>query len=222
MKRKTRAALNTAHSADRKLSKVAAEARDTSPIRIAAAIGEIADQPPLIALSAATLIAGAVLRKPRVARAGARMLASHLLATAIKTVIKRSVDRTRPHASHDGDAYRLEKGGDHGHDLASFPSGHTAGIVAVARALNREVPESAIAAGAIAAAVAAIQLPNAKHYASDVAAGVVIGWASEALIDRAFGVADRYLGAPVETLTVRMSPQVELFDIDPLRGGSIA
>ena len=186
MKHEARKAARSAHRADRKLSSAAAKAKDSPPIRVAAAIGELADQPPLIALSTAMLIAGVALSKPAIARAGARMLASHLLATAIKTVIKRSIDRTRPDAAHTGDAYRLEKGGDHGHDLASFPSGHTAGIVAVARALTREFPESAPAATAVSVAVAAVQLPNAKHYASDVAAGAVIGLVSEAAVDRAF------------------------------------
>ncbi len=43
---------------------------------------EVADQPPLIGLSLATMAAGAALRRPRLLRAGVRMLASELVATA--------------------------------------------------------------------------------------------------------------------------------------------
>lgn len=182
-----------AHRVDRHISEVATEARETPAVRIAAAIGEVADQPPLIALTSVTIVAGAVLRQPVVVRTGVRMLASHLLATWVKTGIKRSIDRTRPRAALEGDAYKLEPGGDHGHDLASFPSGHTAGAVAVTRALARDVPQSMPYGLAASAAVAAIQLPNAKHYTSDVAAGAAIGLASEWLVSAALPHLERAL-----------------------------
>ena len=191
MKKKAVKAARTAHQVDRKLSKEAAKARDTPAVRIAAAVGEVADQPPLIAISAATIVLGAALRRPVVARTGVRMLASHLIATGIKTAIKRRIDRTRPAAAHDGEGYALKPGGDHGHDLASFPSGHTAGAVAVARALARDVPESATLGAVAAGAVAAIQLPNAKHYASDVAAGAAIGVVGEWLASAGMAFAVR-------------------------------
>ncbi|MBC7985427.1 MAG: hypothetical protein H7X93_01965, partial [Sphingomonadaceae bacterium] len=43
--------------------------------RAAGAVGDLGDQPPLLALSGATLAAGLVRRDRRLARAGARMIA---------------------------------------------------------------------------------------------------------------------------------------------------
>jgi membrane-associated phospholipid phosphatase len=180
-----------AHRLDRKLSKTVGEARQHRPVRIAAAVTELADQPPLFAISAATIGYGLLTHNRTVTRAGVRMLASEAIATGIKTAIKRSIDRTRPHAEQAGKPYRLEKGGSPEHDLSSFPSGHTAGAVAVARAITREAADLTPAAAAGAAVVGAMQLPNAKHYASDVIAGALIGLASEWLADAALGIAER-------------------------------
>lgn len=194
MKTGAKKAGRAAHRADRRLSrKATASARDSRAVKVAAAIGEVADQPPLIALSLATIAAGAALRDPLVARAGIRMIGSHLLATAVKTAIKRRVDRTRPEAAGRGDRYTLEPGGDNGHDLASFPSGHTAGIVAVTRSLARDMPATAPYGAAAALGVAAIQLPNARHYASDVAAGAAIGLAAEWLVSAVLDTVERGL-----------------------------
>ncbi|SOB80060.1 PAP2 superfamily protein [Sphingomonas guangdongensis] len=170
------------HHIDRAMSETAAAERQSGPMRVLAAVNELSDQPPLIALSAATLAAGLVLRRPALTRGGARMLASHLLATAIKTAVKRSVDRTRPHSVDDGYDYRLEKGGSRSHHYSSFPSGHTAGAVAVARAAARTWPAHAPAAAVSATAVGAMQLPIGKHYAGDVIAGALIGYAAEAAV----------------------------------------
>ena len=190
MNNKAKRAAKRAHRAERKLSHPA-KGRPSAPVRAAGKVAEIADQPPLIALTSLTLATGLLMGRGRLARAGARMLASHLLATAVKTAIKHRIDRTRPEAAARGMRYRLEEGGDHGHDLASFPSGHTAGAVAVTRALARDYPESTPYGLVASASVAAIQLPNAKHYASDVAVGAIIGVASEWLVSAAFDNADR-------------------------------
>ncbi len=195
MKPDVKQAVKAAHNADRALSRRAAKAGDHPVVRITAAVGELADQPPLIMATAATAIGGIAFGNPGVTRVGVRMLASHLLATGIKLALKTSIDRTRPDAAHHGRAYRLKRGGDHGHDLASFPSGHTAGAVAVARALMRDVPAATPVATLAAGTVAAIQLPNAKHYASDVAAGAVIGVVSEWLVSAALDRAERRLRA---------------------------
>lgn len=182
---KVKKAAGRLHRADRTAARKASAAKDTGAMRAAAAIGEMADQPPLIALGAATLVLGLATRRPRVADAGGRMLASHLLATAIKTIVKRSVDRTRPHSVKDGHGYRLESGDSASHHYSSFPSGHTAGAVAVARAAARVWPDRAPELAATAAGVGALQLPIGKHYATDVAAGAAIGLLSEALINAA-------------------------------------
>ena len=65
----------------------------------------------------------------------------------------------------------------------SFPSGHTAGSVAVARAVGRLYPEVRTAAYAGAAAVALVQIPRWAHYAADVVAGALVGVVAEAAIN---------------------------------------
>ncbi|KQN25061.1 hypothetical protein ASE86_01985 [Sphingomonas sp. Leaf33] len=180
---KVKKAARRLEKADREITHKAASKHDTPPMRMAANVGELADQPPLIALSAATLAIGLILRHRSVAGAGARMLASHLLATAAKEVVKRSIDRTRPHSVKKGHDYKLEPGDDRSHHYSSFPSGHTAGAVAVARAAARVWPDGTPVLSLVAAGAGAIQVPIAKHYVSDVVAGAVIGLASEWLVD---------------------------------------
>ena len=65
-----------------------------------------------------------------------------------------------------------------------FPSGHTAGAVAVARACARHYPPARAPAYAWAAGVAAAQVPRCAHYPSDVAGGALVGLAAEAAADR--------------------------------------
>ncbi|MBO9621213.1 MAG: phosphatase PAP2 family protein [Sphingomonas sp.] len=161
--------------------------RDAMPVRVAARIAALADQPPLFAASAATLAAGLVLRRPRLARTGARMLASEYAATLIKSALKHRIDRTRPHKMlRDGRyAFREAQGEESDGSWSSFPSGHTAGAVASGRAIARETPAAGPVTAAAAAGVALVQLPDAKHFASDVVAGAAIGWAAEALVEAA-------------------------------------
>jgi undecaprenyl-diphosphatase len=181
--KRAKQALEKAHRLDRVLGQRALAFRAHPLIQVLGKLSEVGDQPPLIALSTATIVAGAAVRSPGVARTGARMLASHLLATGIKTLIKHSIDRTRPKAARE-QGYKLEKGGKHGPELASFPSGHTAGAVAVARAVRHDYPGQAPLANAAAVAIGVIQLPRGKHYLSDVLVGAIIGVAAEAAVDR--------------------------------------
>jgi len=162
--------------------------RENRVVRVLGFISEASDQPPLLAASVLTIGAGAALRRPRLLRAGARMLASELVATAIKGAIKHRVNRTRPHKMLADGRYSLhtdDQGSKDEGPWNSFPSGHTAGAVAVGRAVAREYPAAAGPASLAAALVATIQLPRGKHFVSDVVAGAAIGWLSEALVDAA-------------------------------------
>ena len=157
----------------------AAKLRNSGPVRVLEPVAKAADQPPLLALGAGTLALGAMLRNPALTRTGARMLASHLVATALKTVVKGAVDRTRP-AVAERTGHRLEQGsGTQDSELNAFPSGHTAGAVAVAEAVAHEAPAAALPVRALAGTAAALQLPRGAHYVSDVIAGAAIGWIGE-------------------------------------------
>lgn len=181
-----------AAEAEHKLIGPIAAAADRAPIAWIGKASEIADQPPLVAVSLATIAIGAVLRRRDVARTGARMLLSHALATAGKAVVKNAVDRSRPaRALLDGKP-RIGAGkGASDTDFNSFPSGHTAGAVSVAEAVAHTAPALAAPARGGAAAVAAIQLPRGAHYPSDVVIGAAIGWLAERLAGALVDAAER-------------------------------
>lgn len=180
---KAKKAARTLARADREATHDAARHRDAAPVRVAGFLGEIADQPQLIAVSTATIAAGLVGRRADLVRGGVRMLAAHLLATAVKTAIKHRFDRARPSKALDDGHARFERGESHDHQLNSFPSGHTAGAVAVARAAAREIDGAALPAALGAGAIAAIQPAAGNHYLSDVIVGGAIGWIAEAVVD---------------------------------------
>ena len=149
-------------------------------------LSEVADQPPLIAASLGTIAIGLATRRGDLARGGARMLASHLLATGAKLAIKHQFDRTRPSKALDSGNERFEPGDTGDHDEKSFPSGHTAGAVAVALAASHDIEGAGVPAALAAGAVAAAQAPVGNHYLSDVIVGGAVGWASEALVSAVF------------------------------------
>jgi len=183
-------------NADIAVARAAAPARRSPAVKALGWVGDIADQPPLITLCAVTFAAGLILRNGRLARAGGRMLAAELLATKAKDVIKHQVDRARPYVLAEGGRYEAKPGNDHAKGMTSFPSGHTAGAVAVARAYAREYPEHAGRAFAAAAAVGAIQVARSKHYPTDVAAGAVVGLAAEKGVNLVEGVVSRAASPP--------------------------
>ena len=62
--------------------------------RLPAFLGDVAQQPQLVAASVGTIAAGLVTRRPDLIRGGARMLAVHVVASAVRTAI-----RQRTHAA---------------------------------------------------------------------------------------------------------------------------
>lgn len=149
------------------------------------AIGFIAkqgDQPQMASLSALVLVGGVLRGNKRAMEAGGRMLASHALATAAKQVIKRRVDRHRP--PRDGEHVEAKPRLGRTSDKAwtSFPSGHTAGAVAVAQGFARAFPEHRGKATGVAAVISFGQVCKQSHYLTDIAAGIAIGVASEAVV----------------------------------------
>ncbi len=165
--------------ADVAVAKAVAPYQHTPVVEAVGKASEIGDQPPLIALSSAVLGWGLWTHDKRLARTGLRMLASHLLATGLKNIVKNYVDRTRPFVLAEEGRYEMHRGTQHEKAMTSFPSGHTAGAIAVAAAVAREYPERSTAAYGVAGAVAFAQIPRCAHYPTDIGAGAVIGWLSE-------------------------------------------
>lgn len=154
-------------------------------VRAIGAASDLTDQEPLYAAAAAIVVTGTVMRDLRTVQAGLRIGASHLLATALRGIVKQMVDRTRPKVAAEQGDYELSlRGEKFESDFNSFPSGHTAGAVAVARAIGRHYPGSYGAWMGITAAASLAQVVRSKHYVTDVAAGAVIGWVAEAAINR--------------------------------------
>ena len=169
--------------ADLKVAQIAGKARKHPATKAVGALSEVGDQPPLRTIAAATMVAGALGRSSHLTAAGMRMLVAHQLATSAKSIVKRAVDRTRPEVVLDGDAYESGKGRHDQSRFNSFPSGHTAGAVAVARAVGRDYPPLAVPAMLLAAGIAIAQVLRGKHYVSDVIAGAAIGLAADAVVE---------------------------------------
>ena len=163
----------------------------TRAVKAVSLLSEVGDQPQMRTLCAAVIAAGLAGGDRRLAKAGARMLAAHTLATFAKNFIKRRIDRTRPRSKdRKGGDHRIAPGRSEAKEETSFPSGHAAGAAAVARAFVRDYPEHAAAAYAAAGAVALAQIPRSAHYPTDIGAGIALGAAAETLIDAAFKLLD--------------------------------
>jgi membrane-associated phospholipid phosphatase len=159
--------------------------RDHPAVQAVAKAGELSDQEPLYALSGAVLAIGVVTKDARLGSAGARMLVAALLASALKSLVKRSVTRTRPHVVMDEHRYASSPGGSEEKPEQSFPSGHAAGAAAVARALTRVYPQTGAAVLGVAALVGASRVMKGAHYPGDVLAGALVGLVAEAVVDQA-------------------------------------
>ena len=178
--------LSGVEQADLEVAEHLAPIHDSLPVRALGPIAEIGDQPPLYALTGGVIAAGLARRDWRLTHSGARLMAAHVAATVLKTILKRCVDRTRPaRIAQDGD-YKLGKGRRDESDYNSFPSGHTASSVAVARAFGRAYPQLNGAALAAAGGIAGLQVIRSKHFPSDIVAGAAIGLAAEKAVDLIF------------------------------------
>jgi membrane-associated phospholipid phosphatase len=140
-------------------------------------------------------------------RGGVRMFAAHAAATFVKSAIKSSIDRTRPEKAIEDGKARFEPGDSDDHAQTSFPSGHTAGAVAVARAVSRDIDGAGAPAALVTGVVAAAQPLNGKHYLSDLVVGAAVGWIAEALVSAVFDrVAPVIENAAVEKLPLLDAP----------------
>jgi membrane-associated phospholipid phosphatase len=175
-KAKTRAshALAKVERADRKVTRNVSLSARRPAGRWMRRFAEIGDQPPLVAVSLGVIAAGFVGGHDRLRRTGFRMLTAHSLSTIAKLIGKGNIDRTRPGALGEK-AYRLHPGNSRDGRLRSMPSGHSAGIVAIAGAISADYPRALVPAVAASLAVGAAQLPSRNHFLSDVVVGAGIG-----------------------------------------------
>ena len=169
--------------ADRAAAEAVEPFRRSPAVRALSWASELGDQPQLLTLSGSVLAIGLIGGDRRLAGAGARMIAAHLLATAAKNFVKHRIDRTRPRSAKGRDGHKIKPGRSEAKEETSFPSGHSAGAIAVARAFTRRYPEHQAAALAGAGVVALAQIPRSAHYPTDVGAGLAIGLAAEKAVD---------------------------------------
>jgi membrane-associated phospholipid phosphatase len=181
--RKLKQAAQKVVETDAKVVEAAAAHKDSPPVRLISYASKVGDQPPLRAISAAAILVGLLGRNRRLLRAGVRMLVAHEATTALKDAIKTRVDRIRPRSAESHEQRKIRPGKRTDKEATSFPSGHSAGSMAVARAFAREFPDFATPAIGAATAVGAAQVPRYSHYATDVAAGIGVGLLAEAATD---------------------------------------
>ncbi|WP_082670100.1 phosphatase PAP2 family protein [Sphingomonas sanguinis] len=197
--------------ADHKITSEVNDKRDSWPVRLVGAASEIGDQPPMRMICAATVADGIARRDIHLTSTGFRILAAHTLATWAKSRIKAVINRRRP---KDGDDPRVREGDSDRHEENSFPSGHSAGAVAVGEAIARAYPDHAVAARGAALSVSVVQVPRGTHYAGDVLAGIAIGLiaerVSDAAIDLAVRWASRALVAPQRAIGDGATPVIRL------------
>lgn len=188
-------------SVDIAVAEAMAPYADTAFVRVMGAASELTDEPPLIAAGGLTAATGLARNDPRLMRTGLRMLAAHLAATGLKSAVKSLVDRPRPHEVAEDGHHKVEPSDEPG-SQRSFPSGHTAGAVAVARAVARDHRRTGrvLYGGALVAALA--QLPRHAHFPSDIAVGILIGVAAEEAAHRALEAVER--GEPIDNILRRV------------------
>jgi membrane-associated phospholipid phosphatase len=177
-----------------RVGKAFAKHEGTPAMRFLSAFGDLGDQPQLRLISGGLVAGGLLTANGRLVRAGVRMLFAHELTTKLKSAIKHRVDRTRPRSAEQPSERKVKLGKSRAKEETSFPSGHSAGAIAVARAFSREYPEHQATALAAAGSVAAAQVPRCAHYPTDVAAGVMLGLVSEAIANGLIGLGNQLLG----------------------------
>jgi membrane-associated phospholipid phosphatase len=183
---KVREAASPVEKTDIAVAETFGPVRDNPAVKSMGVASELGDQPPLYALAGGVIVAGLALNDARTLRAGSRMLAAHVVAITLKNLLKRCIDRTRPNMISDSGQYEMGRGRRFEHRFNSFPSGHTASSVAVARGLGREYPGQHGAALGIASTIAVTQVVRSTHFISDILAGAAVGLGAEALVHLGF------------------------------------
>jgi len=126
----------------------------------------------LVTVSALLLAGGYFLKHRRFQQCGVESLIAHGAVALLVQITKHLVGRPRPRLMRDGEFLTgpsLESG------LDSFPSGHASASFAVATVVARHFPRWAWFVYGMAALIAMARVIRGSHFATDVAAGVVLG-----------------------------------------------
>lgn len=174
--------------ADHTIHQAAERTSDSTTVKVLGFASEISDQPQMRLVCGGLILVGMICKDLRMIGAGARMLVAHEIATATKNAIKSRVDRKRPRSASGKHEEKPQAGNSSDKEESSFPSGHSAGAMAVASALAAVYPEHRTPALLAAGAVALAQIPRCAHYPTDVGAGLAIGAASNGVV----GLAGRF------------------------------
>ena len=181
-KTKTAKAAEPLLAIDRKAHELFTPHKKSRPIKVLKWFGQAGDQLQLRTLCGGVLALGLIRRDPRLIEAAARMFASHEVATWAKRRVKNRVDRWRPRNADTAEEVKPHKGHSKASALNSFPSGHSAGAMAVACAFAAQYPEHRGPALAAGVSVCLAQVPTCSHYPSDVVAGATLGAITDALV----------------------------------------
>ena len=137
-------------------------------------------EPEVWALVPAVMIgAGLVLKKPGVQRSGLRAVTSAVMAGGVAAVFKEVLGRVRPNVEGSEPLDFKPFSGN-----VSMPSGHTAAAFGFSASLAEDVHPlwAKIGLYALATGTAWSRVYNNEHWASDVAAGAIVGITSAKLV----------------------------------------
>ncbi|MEW9854780.1 phosphatase PAP2 family protein [Novosphingobium sp. M1R2S20] len=186
---------------DHRIHELAEPAREKPLVKVLGFLSEVGDQPQLRLLCGATIAVGIWRADVRLVGTGMRMLLAHECATLVKDMVKRRVNRRRPRSAWGKDQEKPRSGSSLDKEENSFPSGHSAGALAVACAFSAAYPPYRGTALLAAGSVAAAQVPRCAHYPSDVGAGLAIGAASGTIVTAAWHLGRRSLATMLRLLS---------------------
>lgn len=161
-------------------------ARNTDPAieRATRVVTLLADEKVMLAGAGLYWLYCHAAARPRTQRDGAdELLAGLAVASALPHLLKRVIDRERP----DRAIVHVRRHGIHhsGNAWDSFPSGHAMHLGTVAAAATRQVGAPWRAAiWPLASALAATRMVLLAHWATDVAAGLLLGIGIEHIVHR--------------------------------------
>jgi undecaprenyl-diphosphatase len=134
----------------------------------------------LVTISLLLVGAGLFLKRQSLTRLGRDSLLAHGVVALVVNGLKHIIGRPRPRLTHSG-GWQWWPSWDSG--LDSFPSGHTAAILAVVTVLARALPRGRWVPFAVAAWVGGSRIWRGSHFPSDVVAGMVTGFVVGAIFN---------------------------------------